>query len=45
MHNYYLIEHNFSQFLIYTLKFELKFCKSYNVIKIIIVRIVISGLL
>jgi len=41
MHNYYLIKHNFSQFAIYNLKFQLKFCKSYNVVKIIIVRIVI----
>jgi len=45
MHNYFLIEHNYSQHVIYNFKSELKFWKSYNVVKIIIVRIVISGII
>jgi len=32
MHNYFLIEHNYSQFVIYKFKSELEFCKNYNVI-------------
>jgi hypothetical protein len=45
MHNYFLIEHKYSQFLIYNFKSELKFWKDYNVSKIIIVMIVISGII
>jgi len=39
--HYFLIEHNYSQTIIYNLKSELKFWKIYNVVKIIIVMIVI----
>jgi len=42
MNNYFLIEHNYSQSVIYNLKSELKFWKNYNVYEIIIVRILIS---
>ncbi len=45
MHNYFLIEHNYSQSVIYNFKSELKFWKDYNVVKIIIVMIVISGII
>jgi hypothetical protein len=45
MHNYFLIEHNYSQYLIYNFKSELNFWKDYNVVKIIIVMIVISGII
>jgi len=45
MHNYFLIEHNYSQFVIYNFKSELKFWKNYNVVKIIIVMIVILGII
>jgi len=45
MHNYFLIEHNYSQYLIYNFKSELNFQKDYNVVKIIIVMIVIQELL
>ncbi len=44
-HNYFLIEHNYSQSVIYNFKFELKFWKNYNVIKITILMIVISGII
>jgi len=44
-HNYFLIEHNYSQSVIYNFKFELKFWKNYNVIKIPILMIVISGII
>jgi hypothetical protein len=40
-----LIEHNYSQSIIYNFKSELKFWKKYNVIQIIIVMIVISGII
>jgi len=30
MHNYFLIEYNYSQFFIYNFKSELKFWKNYN---------------
>jgi len=43
MHNHFLIEHNYSQSIIYNFKSELKFWKDYNVGKIIIIMIVISG--
>jgi len=45
MHNYLLIEHNYSQSIIYNFKSELIFWKTYNVVKIIIVMIVISGII
>jgi cytochrome b subunit of formate dehydrogenase len=45
MHNYVLIEHNYSQFVIYNLNSELNFWKYYNVGKIFIVMIVISGII
>jgi cytochrome b subunit of formate dehydrogenase len=45
MHNYFLIEHNYSQSVIYNFKSELKFWKDYNVVKIIIVMIIISGII
>jgi len=45
MHNYFLIEHSYSQSVIYNFKSELKFWKHYNVVKIIIVMIVISGII
>jgi len=43
MHNYFLIEHNYSKSVIYNFKSELKFWKNYNVVKIIIVMSIISG--
>jgi len=45
MHNYFLMEHNYSQFVIYKFKSEFKFWKNYNVGKIIIVMIVILGII
>jgi len=45
MHNYFLIEHNYSKYVIYNFKSELIIWKNYNVVKIIIVRIVISGII
>jgi len=45
MHNYFLIENNYSQYVIYNFKSELKFWKSYNVVKIIIVMIIVSGII
>jgi hypothetical protein len=45
MNNYFLIEHNYSQFVIYNLKYELKIWKNYNVYKISIARIVISRII
>jgi hypothetical protein len=45
MHNYVLIQHNFSQFVIYELKPELKVWKIYNVKKIIILMIIIAGII
>jgi len=45
MHNYFLIEHHYSQSVIYNLKSELKFWKNYSVVKIIILSIVISGII
>jgi hypothetical protein len=41
MHNYFLIENNYSQSVNYSFKSELKFWKDYSVVKIIIVMIVI----
>ncbi len=43
MHNYFLIEHNYSLSIIYNFKSKLKFWKDYNVVKIIIVMIVIMN--
>jgi len=45
MHNYFLIEHNYSQSVIHNFKSELKFWKIYNVVKVIIVMIIISGII
>jgi hypothetical protein len=45
MNNYFLIEHNYSQSVIYKFKSELKFWKDYNVVRIIIVMIVISKII
>jgi hypothetical protein len=33
MHNYFLIEHNYSKSVIYKFKSELKFWKNYNGLK------------
>jgi len=35
MHNYVLIEHNHSQYVIYNFKFELRFWKNHNVVKLL----------
>jgi hypothetical protein len=43
MHNFFLIEHNYSKSVTYNFKSELKFWKKYNVVKIIIVMSIISG--
>jgi len=45
VHNYFLIEHNYSQSVIYNFKSELKFWKIYNVAKIIILIILISEII
>jgi len=45
MHNYFLIERNYSQSVIYNFKSELIFWKNYNVVKINIVIILISGII
>jgi hypothetical protein len=45
MHKFYLIKHNYSKYIIYNFKSDLKFWKNYNVIKIIIVLIVISEII
>jgi len=45
MHNYFLIEHNYSRFVIYNFKLELKFWKNYSVIKIIILLILIPRII
>jgi hypothetical protein len=45
MHNYFLIEHNYSQSVIYNFKSELKFWKDYNVVKITIAVIIILGII
>jgi len=45
MHNYFRIEHNYSQSVIYNFKSELKFWKDYNVGKIIIIMIISSGII
>jgi uncharacterized membrane protein YwzB len=42
VHNYFLIEHNYSQSVIYNFKPELKFWKNCSVGKIIILMILIS---
>jgi len=43
MHDHFLIEHYYSQSIIYNFKSEINFWKDYNVGKIIIIMIVISG--
>jgi len=43
VHNYFLIEHNYSQYVIYNFKSEIKFWENYNVVKIINLMIIISG--
>jgi hypothetical protein len=45
MHFIFFIEHNYSKSVIYNFKSELKFWKDYNVVKVIIVMIVISGII
>jgi len=45
MHNYFLIEHNYSQFVIYNFRSELRFWKNPNVVEIIVVMIVLSGII
>jgi len=42
---YFQIEHNYSQSLIYNFKYELKFQKKHNLVKIIIVMIIIAGII
>jgi len=42
VHNHFLIEHNYSQYVIYNFKPELKIWKNYSVVKIIILLILIS---
>jgi len=45
MHNYFLIEHKYSQSVIYNFKTEFKIWKDCSVVKIIVVIIVISGII
>jgi len=45
MHNYFLIEHNYFQYVIYNVESELNFWKDYNVVKIIIVMILVSRII
>jgi hypothetical protein len=45
MQNYFLIEYNYSQSVIYNFKIEVKFWKNYNVVKIIILSIVVSSII
>ncbi len=45
MHNYFLIEHDYSHYVIHNFKSELKLWINYNVVKIIIVMIVISEII
>ncbi len=45
MHNYFLIEHNYSHSVIYNFKLELKIWKTYSVVKIIILLILISRII
>jgi len=45
MHNYCIIKHTYSQSVIYNFKSELSFLKNNNVVKIIIVMNVISGII
>jgi hypothetical protein len=45
VHNYFLIEHNYSHSVIYNFKPELKFWKNYSVVKIIILLILISRII
>jgi len=45
MHNYFLIEHNYSHSVIYNFKLELKIWKFYYVVKIIILLILISRII
>ncbi len=45
MHNYFLIEHYYSHYAIYNFKPELKICKTYSAIKIIILLILISWII
>jgi len=45
MHNYFSIEHNYSQSVIYNFKSEWKIWKDYNVVKITIAVIVILGII
>jgi len=45
MHNYFLTEHIYSQSIICNFKSKYFFLKDYNVVKIIIVMIIISGII
>jgi len=45
VHNYFLIEHNYSHSLIYNFKPELKIWKNYSVVRIIILLILISRII
>ncbi len=45
MHNYFLIEHNYSHYVIYNFKPDLKIWKNYSVVKIIILLILISRII
>ncbi len=45
MHNYFLIEYIYLQYVIYNFKPELKFWKNYGVVKGIILMILISGII
>jgi len=45
VHNYFLIEHNYSHSVIYNFKPELKIWKNYSVIIIIILLILISRII
>jgi len=45
MHNYFVIEHNYSCFVIYNFKPELKIWKNYSVVKINFLLILISRII
>jgi len=45
VHNYFLIEHNCSHFIIYNFKPELKIWKNYRAIKIIILLFLMSQII
>jgi len=45
VHNYFIIEHNYSHSVSYNFKPELKIWKNYNVVKMIILLILISQII